>query len=153
MQLDWCFSKKKLKVVEPNDNLSAAYLGKADRAILAMRSVKGNFEWEISAAYYAMYCAVYSLMMKVGVKSEAHSCTIAFCRRYLRNVLSYSDIRLLESAKEMRERVQYYLVEPSALKGYPTLLEKVVPFCLKCREAARLDLSYVRKALDKEFES
>ena len=43
---------------------------------------KDNPDWEISAAYYTIYFSVYSIMIRLGVDSKIHSCTIAFAKKF-----------------------------------------------------------------------
>jgi len=50
-KITWCLQQKNgIELVEPNDNLSAAYLSDADDSLLAMDRITG--EWKIVTAYY-----------------------------------------------------------------------------------------------------
>ncbi len=50
-RLAWCARiKNGVMLVEPNDNLAAAYLKKAEDAMEAMNSVASS-DWKISTAY------------------------------------------------------------------------------------------------------
>lgn len=145
--LDWCFKKKEIEIIEPRERLMQAYLVKSDNALNAMRAVKGNFEWEISAAYYLMYCSTYALLMKLGVRSKSHKCMIEFCRRFLLDHLSAADLDLLEKVRECRNTVQYHIVRKEEIEGYPSILGEAKRFCKKCRDVCGRDLSNIRKRL------
>jgi len=76
----WCKKKKKgIRLISPNENLADAYLFKAEDALETMNSITSP-DWRISTAYYAMYYSVYAILMKSGIKSEIHSCTIECMR-------------------------------------------------------------------------
>src|SRR3989304_4742775 len=77
--LIWCFKQKRgIHITEPNPNLTKAYLKKATSALNTMTATMqiNETEWTATAAYYARYFALYALLMKIGVKSEIHDCTI-----------------------------------------------------------------------------
>ncbi|MEN6379840.1 MAG: hypothetical protein ABFD15_09720 [Methanofastidiosum sp.] len=44
-------------------------------------------EWKIATAYYTLYFSLYAMLMRIGVKSEIHSCTVDFVKEYLMNFL------------------------------------------------------------------
>ena len=73
--LVWCFKQKRgIRKIEPNQNLTKAYLKKATSALNTMTATMeiNETEWTATAAYYARYFALYALLMKIGVKSEIH---------------------------------------------------------------------------------
>jgi len=75
----YCFKKAPgLKLVTPNDNLVEVYKRKSRSALNMLESSKEKEEdeWILETSYYAKYFMVYSLFMKVGIKSEIHDCTI-----------------------------------------------------------------------------
>jgi uncharacterized protein (UPF0332 family) len=39
-----------------------------------------EIDWIATTAYYARYFALYALLMKIGIKSEIHDCSIAIAR-------------------------------------------------------------------------
>ena len=77
-----CLGKERgISLVKPNENLAKAYMAKAKESIEVMRSLQGkSHAWAASACYYSMYYSLYAIMMKIGVKSEIHSCSITFMR-------------------------------------------------------------------------
>jgi len=67
-------------------------------------------DWITTTAYYARYFALYALLMKMGIKSEIHDCSIAVAtllteKRILRKNLA-SD---LSNSKQARIDIQYYV--------------------------------------------
>lgn len=115
MRLDehikWCFKQKSgIKIIEPNDNLCEAYLKKANDSLTSMKAnIKVNIkDWAIIAAYYARYNAIYAILMKCGIKSEIHSCTIALVKYLFQNELGTEMFNVLQTSKQQRIDVQYY---------------------------------------------
>lgn len=115
MKLDervlWCSKQEKgIKIVEPNENLCKAYLKKANESLKSMNANLnlGLREWVITTAYYARYNAVYALLMKCGIKSEIHECTIAVIKFLFPNFVKLNTFKELEMSKRQRINIQYY---------------------------------------------
>ncbi|MFH0870616.1 MAG: HEPN domain-containing protein [archaeon] len=135
-RIEWCLRiAKGLELIEPNINLSKVYFLKAENALKAARRLRGIPEWEITASYYAIYFGVYAIMMRMGVKCENHSCTIAFCERFLSMHLSKDEINLLGSACKARIDAQYYSDKPVEERLRESLLKKAPLFIEQCKEA------------------
>ena len=81
MSIDWC-KKQGMKLIEPNDNLAEEYYRNAEETLRVTNLIKnsGSNMWLATQKYYTEYLAAYSLLMKIGVKSEIHSCTIEVIR-------------------------------------------------------------------------
>lgn len=71
--------KRGIRMVEPSERLGRAYAKKSHAAMRSMRLNMGHGigDWAASTSYYAMYYAVHSLLMRVGIKCEIHDCTAA----------------------------------------------------------------------------
>ena len=41
-RLKWCFSKKEVKLIEPNENLAREYLRSAEETLLILKDIKGK---------------------------------------------------------------------------------------------------------------
>lgn len=112
-EIVWCLRQKRgVRLIEPNLNLTKAYLRKAVSALNTMTAAVeiGETDWITTTAYYARYFAFYALLMKVGVKSEIHDCTIALARLLARNgILSHTMVDDLSQAKQLRIDSQYYV--------------------------------------------
>ena len=132
MSLEWC-KKKGMKLVEPNDNLAEEYFKNAEETLRVINLIKesGSNMWLATQKYYTEYLAAYSLMMKIGIKSEIHSCTIEVINILEKEaIVSFEFSKMLEEDKELRIDNQYYL------KNRPVNLdvEKLSDTLLKVRD-------------------
>lgn len=128
-KISWCLQQKNgIELVEPNDNLSTAYLNDADDSLLAMDKITGK--WKTVTAYYACYNALYALLMKAGVKCEIHDCTLI-----IMNLLEFTkeEIGFLKALKKQRIDVQYYLKPALEID-----VIKVKQFVARCKLLAKL---------------
>ena len=68
-----------LKIIEPNDNLSSGHIKKADHNLIVMTDLSGlnHEDWVVISAYYSMYQASLSLLIKIGLNSREHASTVA----------------------------------------------------------------------------
>jgi uncharacterized protein (UPF0332 family) len=67
-------------------------------------------DWTATTAYYARYFALYALLMKIGVKSEIHDCTINVAQLLANHgILSQSLVNDIAEAKQARIDAQYYV--------------------------------------------
>ena len=111
--LTWCFKQKRgIRITEPNQNLTKAYLKKAASALNTMTATMqiNEIEWTATAAYYARYFALYALLMRIGVKSEIHDCTINLAQLLANNKsLSQKLVDEIAEAKQTRIDTQYYI--------------------------------------------
>jgi hypothetical protein len=81
-------------------------------------------------AYYACYSALYSILMKCGIKYEIYECTIE-----LMGILGFGagDVKFMKDMKGDRIKTQYYLQKIEIRPGEE---EKVRAFILKCKSMA-----------------
>lgn len=104
-RLEWCLKQNKgIILIETKPHLSESYMKEADDTLENVFTANGK--WKLITAYYSCYNALYSILMKCGIKSEIHDCTIE-----LMAVLGFSssDIRYMTKLKEDRIQAQYYL--------------------------------------------
>ena len=107
VNIKWCSEVKSgLELIEQNDNMSESYLRMAKESLDTIKKVSESRIWRASTCYYTMYYSLYSLMMKVGVKCEIHSCSLEFMKQFL--PYSEDEIRLIKSAFDVRNNLQYY---------------------------------------------
>jgi len=109
--LRWCKRQSKgIRIVNPSDNLTKAYLEKSRNALKSMEvnANAGITEWAISAAYYARYFAVYALLSKIGAKCEIHDCTIALFNYLFGSAVQAEMVTQLRQSKQDRIDAQYY---------------------------------------------
>lgn len=132
-QIRWCLNQKKgIEIVEPSDNLREAYLVKAENALDTLKTSKSR-DWQLITAYYTMYNSIYSLLMKIGIKCEIHSCTIEFTKRYLKEHFTPGDFELIDKAFSARIDSQYYVNRQVPDRNYDLILKKTPTFLVKCK--------------------
>jgi len=110
--LDWCGRQARgLTLIEPNENLAQEYLRNAEETLGLLGQVEGRSRmWLATMKYYCEYFAFYALMMRLGVKSEIHDCTIAVARLLeAEAVLPKGSAARLAEDKQLRIDNQYYL--------------------------------------------
>jgi len=124
MKIEWCLNQKKgIKLIELNENLSKSYMVDADNSLLNLPKVKGR--WKLIIGYYSCYNALYSILMKAGIKSEIHDCTINLIKFI--DGFSVDDYKFMKNLKQNRIDSQYYLKEGEVD------LKKVKDFVLRCK--------------------
>jgi len=145
-KLKWCCKAKNgIKLIESNENLSKEYMKEANNTLDNLLLVKGN--WKLIMGYYACYNALYSILMKIGIKSEIHECSIELMN--LIDGFSKEDIILIKNMKKDRIDVQYYLKDKKLEDT-----NKIKSFIIKCKEIIEtLDIVEVRSKLEKEMEN
>lgn len=112
-KLKWCKNQRNgIKIQEPNDNLSREYFENAEESMRVLRNIKQTKSnmWLATTKYYIEYFAVYSILMKIGIKCEIHDCTILLVK-FLEeeNILNKGISKKLNKDKEIRIDNQYYL--------------------------------------------
>lgn len=111
MSIEWC-KKQGMKLIEPNNNLAEEYYKNAEETLRVTNLIKnsGSNMWLATQKYYAEYLAAYSLLMKIGIKSEIHSCTIEIIKLLEKEkIVDFEFSKSLEEDKELRIDNQYYL--------------------------------------------
>ena len=134
-KIKWCMGLKKgLEMVDPNENLSKVYIEKSERALNAAASLKNNKDWEISSSYYAMYFALYAILMKIGIKCENHTCTIEFMNIFLLDYFDAKDVKQIRTSMALRVDAQYYADREISEEKYRKLINGAPSFLVKCKE-------------------
>jgi uncharacterized protein (UPF0332 family) len=148
-KLPWCAGAKNgIMLVEPNDDVALAYLKKAEDAMEAMHSVASH-DWKISAGYYSLYFSLYAVLMKAGIKSENHVCTIEIMQHILADFFTSEEYELMEEARHARVESQYYTTSGIPAVFEDTLAKEVPRFLVKCQGIVnRLDAKKVQKIRD-----
>jgi len=145
-KLKWCKEKDRgIKMVEPNPNLADKYIEKAEDAALMMEQAPSS-EWEITAAYYTCYNALYALLQKTGIKSKIHDCTLELMEFY---EFTKEEIKYVKGLKKDRIDAQYHVTEQLRL-GNPS---QVKDFLLKCKKLLEeIDFREKRKEIIEALE-
>lgn len=129
VDISWCRKKPNgIKLVAPNDNLSEEYIQTAKETLDTLKSIKNNSKiWLATTKYYAEYFAAYSLLMKIGIKSEIHECTIKVCELLEQEKMfpkRYS--KILDDDKKLRIDNQYYLKNREVKISYTEILDFIL---------------------------
>lgn len=111
MSIAWC-KKQGMKLIEPNDNIAEEYYKNAEETLRVTNMIKdsGSNMWLATQKYYAEYLAAYALLMKIGIKTEIHTCTIDVIKLLEKEkIITFSFSKTLEDDKNLRIDNQYYL--------------------------------------------
>lgn len=112
-KISWCKKQEKgIKMIEPNDNLSLEYYYNAEESLKVLKTIKETKSnmWLATTKYYIEYFAIYSLLMKIGIKCEIHDCTIALTKFFEdEGIIRKGVSKLLKEDKDLRIDNQYYL--------------------------------------------
>ncbi|MFH1408346.1 MAG: hypothetical protein ABIH34_00400 [Nanoarchaeota archaeon] len=117
--ISWCKGKKGgIQLIEPNDNLSKEYYESAEDTIKDLHLQESNI-WRAAKKYYAEYHATYAILMKIGIKSEIHECTIAVIKFLEKEqLIPFQLSSILNEDEALRIDNQYYL------KNRPVLFDR-----------------------------
>ena len=132
-RLVWCIKKKEgLRLIESNPNLARAYMKKAEEALESMR-INVIKDWKISTAYYTFYFSLYSILTKIGIKCEIHSCTIEFAKRFLKDYFKEEELDFIEDSLKARIDSQYYIDRTVPDEQYNKMITNAPEFIVKCK--------------------
>jgi len=133
VSIEWCLKQKAgIKIVEPSDEIAKGYIALAESSLGTMnREKEHNIVFSVSACYYSMYYSLYSLIAKIGVKSEIHSCTIELMRFF-----DYpdKDNELIRKAFAVRNVMQYYVDKVIDNEEIEFIISKADEFVAKSKE-------------------
>jgi uncharacterized protein (UPF0332 family) len=134
-----------ISLVAPNENLADSYMAKAQESIEVMRTLEDKSQaWAASACYYSMYYSLYAVLMRVGIKSEIHSCSLAAMRYALPDLYDKKDEALIERAFKMRIDHQYYVKKVPSSLLLDDLFDGAVQFFEKSQKSlAKINENYI----------
>lgn len=134
VNLDWCKQQKNgIELVNPNENVSKSYLEMAEKTMEDLLNAKTAI-WKASMTYYAYYYCLYSIMIRIGIKCEIHSCSLEFMKECLKDYYSKEEMSLVVRAFDLRNRVQYYPQEKSNTSEIEFLKNNVGDFFVKTKD-------------------
>ncbi|MCK5017030.1 MAG: hypothetical protein KAS32_08155, partial [Candidatus Peribacteraceae bacterium] len=119
-------------LIEPNSNLADAYIRKAEEALGSMRADISK-DWKISTAYYTLYFSLYSILTRIGIKCEIHSCTIEFAKRFLKDYFNEDEIDFIEDSLKARIDSQYYVDRKVLDEQFNNMIKIPPEFLVKCK--------------------
>ncbi|MBI2133369.1 hypothetical protein HYU11_01665 [Candidatus Woesearchaeota archaeon] len=113
VSIEWCLKQKDgIQLIEPNKNISGSYLKMAEESINILPGLNRSRLWSAVTSYYIFYYSLYSLMTRIGIKCEIHSCSLEFMKRYLVDFYSAKDFEMISKAFKARIDLQYYANRP-----------------------------------------
>ncbi|MCR4327266.1 MAG: DNA-binding protein [Nanoarchaeota archaeon] len=118
--------QEKIKLVEPNENVSKSYLEKSRNSLKAGKILLSQnlVEESISMSYYGMYNKLLSLLYKVGIKSENHFFSIFV----MKEVFNFENKEILFAKKE-RINKQYYANSNLMVEDAKEMVDISEDFC------------------------
>jgi len=137
VSIDWCKKQGRgIKQIEPNNNLTKEYLESAEETLSILKEIENKSNmWLATTKYYCEYFAVYALLMKIGIRSEIHDCTIALTKILeTEKLLPKGAYNLLEEDKQLRIDNQYYLKN----KKVELDLDKLIEFILSIKNTINI---------------
>jgi uncharacterized protein (UPF0332 family) len=100
-----------------------------------------------------MYFALYSILMKIGIKCENHSCTIEFMKEFLKKYFSIEDANLMKKSMKARVDAQYYTDRPISDKQYSAMVTNSPRFLQKCKEVllkiSEIEINEIRDRINR----
>lgn len=104
--LDKLRKEGKLQLVEPSEEVKAAYLKKSESHLISSKILLDNnrLEEAVSMAYYSMYHTLQALFFRSGIKCENHTVAIFLLKRIFN-----LDNSMISKAKGERVDKQYYV--------------------------------------------
>lgn len=130
--------RKGIRIIDPNPNLTKEYLRKAISALNTMNAALQikETDWILTTAYYARYFALYALLMKLGIKSEIHDCSIAIARLLAKNkILTQNLVTDIAQAKQTRIDAQYYIPKEITQREIRKNVESARKFVLEIQKS------------------
>jgi len=130
--------RKGIRIIEPNPNLTEQYLRKAISALNTMNAALQirETDWILATAYYARYFALYALLMKLGIKSEIHDCSIAIARLLAKNkILTQNLVTDIAQAKQTKIDTQYYITKEITQREIRKNVESTRKFVLEIQKS------------------
>lgn len=148
-EIEACF-KKWARIIDPNDNLSYAYLQKARHDLVVLRSISSeDTEWKATVAYYARYHVLTALLLRVGVECKNHNCSLMIAESLFSNVISSDLLKEVKEAKRQRIDLQYYTDRVIEKEEFEQNIKNVDGFVGKLQQIIesliREDIDRIRK--------
>jgi uncharacterized protein (UPF0332 family) len=147
-KLKWCIKNKSgLKLIEPSEKIGKGYLSMAEESLgTLVREKNKNVRAAVSAGYYSVYYSLYSIMQKIGVKCEIHTCSFEFMKKFLSGFYSKKECDFIELAFIARQNLQYYVDRNVNKEDIDLVLNKSYDFFVLSREIfSKLKNSEIKK--------
>jgi len=155
VSVKWCLKQKNgLELIESNATMADSYLNMAEKTLPVQQAVLSSDIWTATTTYYIFYYSLYALMLRIGIKCEIHSCSIAFMKKHLTMFYDTKDVDMVEKAFSARIDLQYYADRPVDAKIIEETKKHSKIFHIKTKDAiAKIteeQIENIRAALRKE---
>ena len=75
-KIKWCCEiKKGIRLIDVSERISKEYLKESEEDLEEAK--KAGRKWKMISSYYSCYNILYSILIRCGIKSEIHDCSIA----------------------------------------------------------------------------
>lgn len=154
----WCLKQgekgdkhRGLKKITPNLKESKAHLKKVESNLETMQYLYdgGKTDWVASAAFYAMYHALLSLLYKLGHESRNQECTINTIKYFMKNGiinLEQEYIDMIRLAQEQENKQDVKTLREEYQYGTETAMEDSL--CIKIMDNARQFVDRIKEVLE-----
>lgn len=149
--LTWCKQQKiGIKLIEPNPNLAEEYLNSAEETLTVLKEIRGKSKmWQATTKYYFTYFLTYAVLMKLGIKSEIHDCTIELAKVLEQHdILPQTHSKNLEKDKQLRIDNQYYLKNVDVEINIDELIELLLDIKKRIHTTTQDKIIKIRKLID-----
>jgi uncharacterized protein (UPF0332 family) len=122
------YTAKKIQVVNPSEDMKAAYLRKSESYLQSAKLLRDNehFEEAVSMAYSSMYYSVMALFFRAGIKCENHSAAILL----LQEVFGIDNTDIGTAKRERIDKL-YYVDTVATIQDVEDLIRKAESFNVK----------------------
>lgn len=102
-----------LKIANPNENLSSAHINKADHNLIVMNDLSKlkHEDWVVITAYYAMYHASLSLLLKIGLTSKEHAATVSALEYFFGEKIGKELLENFNSLKDEKDKLEALTIQ------------------------------------------
>ena len=102
-----------LKIISPNENLSLSHMKKADHNLIVMTDLSGlkHEDWVVIAAYYSMYQASLSLLLKIGLSSKEHAATVSVLEYFFGENIGRELLEKFNSLKKEKDKLEAITIQ------------------------------------------
>jgi len=143
----WCKQQRReIRVGETSQQLCQEYLQSAQETLQVLEQIgKTSNMWLATTKYYCEYFAFTAVLMKLGIRSEIHECTIALCSMLeSEGIIRAGTSTTLEEDKELRIDNQYYLKNKDVAADHDDLLDFVLEMKRVCETLTSEQTTSVR---------
>lgn len=135
--------------MKTNETLAKEYMQASEETLTVLKdSTKKSRMWQATTKYYAEYFATYAMLMKLGIKSEIHECTIELAKILEKEkILPKGFSKELEQDKELRIDNQYYLKNKEVKIEYDKLLTQILKIKEKINNITLEEINNIRKQI------